>query len=300
MNSDTQPASPGVAGNIIGWCILGAALGPLTVAFITARALGGGSPVGANLLLSILPTLLMMVLAGVGLIMRKPFGYWSAYLATFFGGIGGLKTPFVPFVQRYVNFGPSTGQFFLVLNLILIAILAWEHWTKIEAEGGERRNVRRWTLAGMLLAGTISVSIGLVSEKIYKQEVSSAGTLPAIGPYFAQLDTAKNTAVRSVIVHNKLFHSVDGVISGTTSEEALRKFAEYHGLRAMERSEVYRRILPKTRKWKLNEKGFETEFSPPDLVFMGRPKSGDKAVLQIAWKKDNSKFTAEIIGSITE
>jgi hypothetical protein len=292
--------SAGAVGNIIGWCILAAAITPLTVVFFAVRGLGATSAMGGSLLILFVPTILMMALAGVGLIMRKPFGYWCAYLATFFGGIGGLKTPFVPFIQRFVNLGPATGHFFLVLNLIMIAILAWEHWTLIEAEGGERRKARRLGLLSILFAGAVSVTVGLTVESIHKREVSAPEELPAVGPYFAQLETTKSNLVRCVIVHNKLFHSVDGVITGTASEDAVKKFAEYHGLIQVEKPEVYGRILSKTRRWKLNEKGYPSDFSPPDLAFIGRPRNGDKALMQIAWRKSDSKFTAEMMGSVSE
>jgi len=287
----------------IGWFILISAISPFTVAFFAALARMSTREVGGDLLVMMVSTGLMMAIAGVGIIMGKSFGYWCAYLATFFGGIGGLKNSFVPFVDRFVNLGPSTGNFFLLLNLILIAFLAWDHWTRIseEVEPG-RTKVHHFGLILMLLAGLGSVGFGVAMEPVHKGSVSSTQQLPVVADYFVKLQTTQRegASVRYLMRHNKITHSINAIITGEAEEQEVRKFAEYHSFKTVDKPERYAKILPMARRWKLNEKGFPVDFAPPDLVFIGRPKSGDVAAIQIAWRKRDSKFTAEMMGSISE
>jgi hypothetical protein len=43
---------------------------------------------------------------------------------------------------------------------------------------------------------------------------------------------------------------------------------------------------------------FPIEFSAEDLYFVGRPIQGQKVVLQIVQRKNDSRFTAEVMGVI--
>ena len=253
---------------------------------------------GTDLLLLTLPTVVMLTLAGIGLILGRFFGYWCAYLATFFGGIGGLKVSFVPFIQRYINLGPNTGDFFLALNLVIIGILVWEHFLRLNDLEWERRKVHRVMMGVILIAGLASVTAGRVMQPIGKGTAGSAGAVPVVGSYFEKLQTTG--AVRYVYVHSKLVHGIDLTMSGQATELGVRAMVAEHGLKPLEKPEAYQKILPRTRRWKLGEENFPTQFASPDLLFIGRPKSGDQAVIQIAWRKSDSKFTAEMLGTIIE
>jgi hypothetical protein len=290
--------SQGQAGNLIGWCILGAAISQLPLAIVAIKTMGSMPGFARALLFLSIPTFLMLTLAGVGLIMRKSFGYWCAYLATFFGGIGGFKISYVPFLHRFVDLGPDTGRFFLFLNLILVAILVWEHLGRLEDLEWERRKVHRLALGLVLLAGVAAVSFGFAAESIRKGSAASSAQLPVIGSYFKSLPA--NGPVQYIIVHSRFLHSVDAAITGQASEQGIRAFADNLQLKLVDKPEAYAKILPRSRRWKLDKKGFPTNFAPPDLIFVGRPKTGEKAVIQIVWRKSDSRFTAEMLGSIVE
>jgi hypothetical protein len=286
------------AGYWIGWCILAAALTQLRGVVAAFVAMQYSRSLGNSLLLLLAPTVLMLILAGVGLIMRKFFGYWCAYLATFFGGFGGLKVSFVPFIQRYVNLGPQTGDFFLALNLIIIGILVWEHFLRLNELEPARRTLHRITMSLVLVAGLGSVAFGRAMEDHNNGTVANPGALPVVGGYFQTL--ASKGPVRFVSVHAKLLHGIDLVFSGEATEESVRAFAAEHALKPLEKPEAYQKILPRTRRWKLKENEFPTKFAPPDLLFVGRPRSGEQAVMQIAWRKSDSRFTVEMLGTVME
>ena len=99
--------------------------------------------VGKFLLLLSVPLGLILIIGGIGLILHKYFGYYCIYLATFFGGFGGLKVSYIPFIQRWIKIGPATEDLFLALNLILVAILVWEHWNRVFDLEPFRRNIHR-------------------------------------------------------------------------------------------------------------------------------------------------------------
>lgn len=284
--------------NFIGWCLVAAAFYPLLTVSTLVHALGANSSAGGNLLIMTVPLGLMIFIAGVGLIRGKQFGYWCAYLATFFGGVGGWKVSFVPFAQTFINFGAATGHALIALNLILVGFLAWEHWHLIEEREWEKRKVHRIGLVLVLLAGFASVSFGWAIESVHRGQVRTAANLPVLGEHFEKLVSVNpgTFSVKYEMLHNELTHTVEAVISGESPEAGLRAFAEEHQLKPIEN---YRKILPKARRWKLDEKGFPIDFAPPDLVFVGRPKNGDKAIVQIAWRKRDLKWTAEIMGSVT-
>src|SRR2546426_6397061 len=130
MNANERPLGVS-AGSISGWCVLAAGIGqvPIIVAgLLTARVL---PQAGLLLLILGLPSGLLLFLGGLGLIYRQFAGYYCVYLATFFAGIGGFKSPYVPFIKRFINFGPATEDLFLGINLLLVGVLAFVHWSRL-------------------------------------------------------------------------------------------------------------------------------------------------------------------------
>src|SRR5437867_8399380 len=117
MNPDTRHPSVS-AGTIIGWCVLAAGIGQVPLIVAGLRTASFLPKVGLLLLLFGLPSGLLLFLGGLGLIYRQFAGYYCVYLATFFAGIGGFKSPYVPFIKRFINFGPATEDLFLGINLL--------------------------------------------------------------------------------------------------------------------------------------------------------------------------------------
>jgi len=108
------------AGTIIGWCVLAAGITQIPGIVAGIMAMQILPRAGFLLLLLTLPSGLLLFLGGLGLIWRQFAGYYCVYLATFFGGIGGFKSSYIPFLKRFVNIGPATEDLFLCLNLMLV------------------------------------------------------------------------------------------------------------------------------------------------------------------------------------
>jgi len=293
MNPDKGPASIS-AGTIIGWCVLAAGIGQvpiIVVGLLAARVL---PQAGLLLLILGLPSGLLLFLGGLGLIYRQFAGYYCVYLATFFAGIGGFKSPYIPFLKRFVNFGPATEDLFLALNLFLVAILAFEHWGRVrDLELSRQKTHRTWLIALMAL-GLCSVSIGRAMIHREKGEKTTAAELPVVGAALSEFQTSGKLAY--VSVETRFPRGITSVFSGTSTEPAVLALAEAHHLKRMDDPVAHKKFLPQVRAWKLNDTVFPSKFSPDDWYYVGRLKTMRKVVIEIVYRKADGKFTAQIFG----
>ena len=282
------------AGTIIGWCVLVAGIGqvPIIVAgLLTARVL----PKAALLLLILgLPSGLLLFLGGLGLIWRQFAGYYCVYLATFFAGIGGFKAPYIPFIKRLVNFGPGTEDLFLGLNLLLVAVLAFEHWGRLRNLELSRQKTHRIWLVVLMTLGLCSVSIGRAMIHREKGEKTTAAELPVVGTALADFQTSGKLAY--VSVETSFPRGITSVFSGTSTESAVLALAQAHNLKRMDAPEAHRKFLPQVRAWNMNETVFPSKFSSEDWYYVGRLKIMPKVVIELVYRKTDGKFTAQIFG----
>jgi hypothetical protein len=282
------------AGTVIGCCVLVAGIGqaPITVtALLTARIL---PQAGLLLVLLSLPSGLLLFLGGLGLIWRQFAGYYCVYLATFFGGIGGFKSPYIPFIKRFVNFGPATEDLFLAINLLLVAILAFEHWGRLRnLELSRQRTHRTWLLA-LTALGLCSVSLGRAMIHREKGEKTKAAELPIVGAALADFQTSDKLSY--VSVETRFPRGITSVFSGTSTEPAVLALAVAHRLKRMEDPAAHRKFLPQVRGWNMNETVFPSKFSPNDWYYVGRLKSMPKVVIELVYHKADGRFTAQIFG----
>jgi hypothetical protein len=214
------------AGTVIGWCVLAAGIGqvPITVAgLLTALVM---PQAGLLLLILSLPSGLLLFLGGLGLIYRQFAGYYCVYLATFFGGIGGFKSPYIPFIKRFVNFGPATEDLFLAINLFLVAVLAFEHWRRLtNLELSRQKRHRIWMLALMAL-GLCSVSVGRAMIHREKGEKTRAAELPSVGAALSDFQTSGKLSY--VSVETRFPRGISSVFSGTSTEPDVLALADAH------------------------------------------------------------------------
>jgi len=286
---------PGIsAGTIIGWCVLAAGIGqvPVIVAgLLTARVL---PQAGLLLLLLGLPSGLLLFLGGLGLIYRQFAGYYCVYLATFFAGIGGFKSPYVPFIKRFINFGPGTEDLFLALNLLLVAVLAFEHWGRLRnLELSKQKTHRTWLVALMAL-GLCSVSIGRAMIHREKGDKTRAAELPVVGTALQDFQTSGKLAY--VSVETRFPRGISSVFSGTSTQTAVLALAEANHLKRMDDPAAHKKFLPQVRAWKLNDTVFPSKFSPDDWYYVGRLKTMPKVVIELVYRNADGKFTAQIFG----
>ncbi len=295
MNS-TPRSEHVTAGTIIGWCVAAAGIAqiPGIVAGILAAQILPRA--GLVLLLFTLPSGLLLFLGGLGLIWRQFAGYYCVYLATFFGGIGGFKIPFIPFIRRFVNFGPATEDLFLALNLLLVALLVWEHWRRLANLESSRQNVHRTALILLVVLGLCSVAAGRAMLHREQGTKGSAAELPAVGASLSDFVTSGDLSY--VSVETRLPRGITLVFSGTSSETALQALAARNQLRKMDAPEAHKKFLPQAKIWKLDQARFPTQFSADDWYYVGRLKTMPKVSLQIVCRKSDGRFTAQIFGTL--
>jgi hypothetical protein len=282
------------AGGIIGWCVLAAGIGQVPV-IVAGLLTAGVLPKAALVLLLLgLPSGLLLFLGGLGLIWRQFAGYYCVYLATFFAGIGGFKSPYIPFIKRFVNFGPVTEDLFLGLNLLLVAILAFEHWSRLRNLEPLRQKTQKVWLLALMGLGLCSVSVGRAMIHRETGEKTTVAELPIVGAALAEFQTSGKLSY--VSVETRFPSGITSVFSGTSTEPAVLALAQAHNLKRMEDPAAHRRFLPQARAWKMNEAVFPSKFSPEDWYYIGRLKTMPKVVLELVYRKADGKFTAQIFG----
>jgi hypothetical protein len=283
------------AGTIIGWCVLAAGIGQMPLIVAGLRTAPILPKVGLLLLLFGLPSGLLLFLGGLGLIYRQFAGYYCVYLATFFAGIGGFKNPYVPFIKRFINFGPATEDFFLALNLLLVAVLAFEHWGRLRnLEPSNQKTHRVWLISLMAL-GLCSVSIGRAMIHREQGEKTRAAELPVVGTALQEFQTSGKLAY--VSVETRLPRGITSVFSGTSTQPAVLALADAHHLKRMDDPAAHKKFLPQVRGWKLNDAVFPSKFTPDDWYYVGRLNTMPKVVIELVYRNADGKFTAQIFGA---
>jgi hypothetical protein len=295
-NLDKRPSEGLSASYIIGWCVLAVGIGQMPVIVAGLRAMRVLPQAGGLLLLLGLPSSLLLFLGGLALIYRQFAGYYCVYLATFFAGIGGFKVPYVPFLKRFVNFGPGTEDLFLGPNLIIVGILAVEHWRRLDGVEPSRRKTQRTWLIALIALGLCSVSAGRAMIHWEKGEKAKAGDLPIVGDALSAFQvTGKLPYVSS---ETRLPRGISCVFSGTSTEPAVAALADAHHLKRMDDTKAHKKFLPQARAWNLNEALFPSKFSPDDLYYVGRLNGLPKVVLEVVYRKGDGKFTAQVFGTL--
>src|SRR5512133_1915309 len=293
-SSEGSPWPP--AGVVIGWCVLAAGAAQVPFMILGARTTQLIPGAGVLLLLLTVPSGLLLIAGGIGLTFGKVYGYYCVYLATFFGGIGGLKIPYIPLIKRFVNIGPATEDLFLALNLLLVAVLVWEHWSRIKSLGPPKQRRQRLTVVALLVLGAASVSVGRAMIHRERGEKDIASALPVVGANFTNFPTVGK--VPYVMVETKLPRGVSLVFSGNSGEVEIRALAEAHHLTKIDLPNAQKKFLPQVRAWKLNEFVFPGKFASSDDYYVGRLKGMPKVSLQLVYRKIDGRFTAQLFGTL--
>ncbi len=293
-----EKSRAGSAGIIIGWCVLAAGITqiPGVVAGILATQFIPRA--GLLLLLLTLPSGLLLFLGGLGLIYRQFAGYYCVYVATFFGGIGGFKSPFIPFIKRFIHIGPATEDLFLGLNLLLVGILVWEHWSRLAMLPFPRQKFHRGCLIALVMLGAASITTGRALIHRERGEKQLASALPVVGGSFSEFATAG--PVRYISVETQFPRGITLVVSGTCTDTAVESLAQTHKLRRIEDPLYQKKFLPQLRAWKLDEETFPVKFSAQDLYYVGRLKDMPKVSLQVVHRKSDNRFSAQVFGVLPE
>jgi hypothetical protein len=88
--------------------------------------------------------------------------------------------------------------------------------------------------------------------------------------------------------------TISCVFSGTSTEPAVLALADANHLKRMDDPRAHKKFLPQVRAWNMNETVFPSKFSPDDWYYVGRLKTMPKAVIELVYRKADSRFTAQI------
>lgn len=286
------------AGTIIGWCVLVAGISQIPAVYAGILASQIVPRAGLFLLLVTLPSALLLFCGGLGLIYRQFVGYYCVYVATFFGGIGGFKSPFIPFLKGLINIGPATEDLFLALNLVLVGILVWEHWERVVPLPVPRQKLHRVSLIATVVLGAVSVTIGRAQIHREHGQKQAASALPVVGASFSEFQTT--TPLRYVSVETRMPPAITLAASGSCTEAAIQSLAQRHQLRKVDDQQHQKKFLPQLKAWKLNEAAFPTTFSTQDLHYIGRLKDMPSVSLQIVHRKSDNRFSAQLLGVLPQ
>jgi hypothetical protein len=183
---------------------------------------------------------------------------------------------------------------FLTLNLFLVAILAFEHWSRIGNLEPSRQKIHRTWLLALMARGLCSVSVGRAIIHREKGEKTTAGELPIVGAALSDFQTSGKLAY--VSVETWFPRGITSVFSRTSTEPAILALADAHHLKRMDDPAAHKKFLPQVRAWKMDETVFPSKFSPDDWYYVGRLKTMHKVVIELVYRKADGKFAAQILG----
>jgi len=177
----------------------------------------------------------------------------------------------------------------------MIAILVWEHWTRVYNLEPTAQQRQRVAIICLISLGLISISYSRSKLHWETGQKAAVNELPVVGADLEQWRT--DGVLTYASSESKLTHGLMLAFSGRSDEKSIQQVAEKHHLQRIENPNASKKFLPLAKTWKLNKSGFQTDFKPDDLYYIGRMKDRNKAVLQIVFSKAEKRFTAEVFGS---
>lgn len=280
----------------VGWFMLGAGISQLVPLVAGMRLLEVSAKVSSIFFALAGPTFILLTGGAVGLILRQPWAYYCAYLAYIFLGFRLGRLVEIPFQDRVFRMSLAAEDVYLVLNLLVIVLLAWEHWNRLWDTLPRRRNIERVAMLVLVLIGlaTSGYARSLISKGT--GQVASASQLPAVGPSVGSLETT------SPFYFQYRFDRRQGSLmflgSSTATESGVRQFADAHGLKEMADPAAHRKFLPLARTWGVDPQKIPRAFASEDLYFVGRLTNAPKMTVQLVQRRSDGRFTAQFFGAL--
>jgi hypothetical protein len=275
---------------IMGWLSVFGALSHLPLIIAGLAVLRIAPRAGLILVAFALPATFLLLIGGVGLIMRKGFGFYLIYLAILFGAIGGLSIPLIPGLNALVKGHFYAEDIVKVTNLALLLLLVYCHFQWMDTPAPRAHVV---AIVILLLLGLTHVGVVRANFDRRRETVNNIAAVPYAGELFKALDV--HGPVHYRLVYSKWQSDLTSVISGRTTEETLAAFVRDHDLKTVP-AERLDRFLSLAKNWKLNPEMFLTQFGSNDLCYIGRPPAHPRLVLQIGFRKSDRRFTAQTLG----
>lgn len=280
----------------LGWAMLAATVEQRLPAVMgIAALLGTATPVALTLLALLLPTLALSLVAGVGLILGRHWGFFFAYGAAVVGlwTSGMAATNLLPFVQKALKLGPAEFLVTAIGNLIVILTLAWaQRRLADESEPPVAAKLRR-VAAGAAVLVVLVNGVWASQFRWGNGEAATTADLPVAGAALAALKTSG--PLPFAYFQSRWQEGLMLVCSGKATADAVETFAREQGLTAIP-ADKQNKMLPLLRTWRLDGERFPAEFAPGDLRFSGRLKGQGKTNFQICFRKSDGRFTAQWFG----
>lgn len=296
-----SPRIARIIGQIFGWIIL-MALAP-TWAIIFSLLRGGYEASGTSGLsfalgmvkIMLNPPYLLTNVAAWLLIFRAPVGYLLLYVATLVSFIT-WGTRLFPFLDRLLPAGPEFDYYSVAVNLIIVTLLAWCHWTisrEFESNLQKRIRISIFIFYLLLIPVLIFWKTGI---RTGNGEVQTIAQIPSIGPHLGTLESTQPILYRS---HEGVRSGSSIVIfRGMSSEKNIRQFAESNNLRQMTNDSARMGMIPQSRSWKLDPERFPVFTNATDLCYIGRIPTNSRAAFQLCFRPTDGRFTAMSMGNL--
>ncbi|MGV3774262.1 MAG: hypothetical protein ACO1QB_15275 [Verrucomicrobiales bacterium] len=264
----------------------------IPLAIVAVRTYSTAPNIAGIFLLISIPVVILLIVAGIGLLKKKSYGFFVLYIIIFFGQIGGFKTPLVPFLKRFIDIGYRTPDLFLLINIAVGAFVLRDHLFYLQPSQSQRR-----TIFALWAAGILFVVAGQFLELKQKGTALSPGDLPVIGSQLADLKV--KGPVEYQMIHQKLQNSVMQVASGSADPETIQTFAKKKGLKALPHEQA-KKLMALSRNWKLDPAVYPQKFETNDLAYTGRMEAGGKMNLQLGFDRQTGRFALQAMGSLVE
>lgn len=291
-----SPAAARDVARFLGWAMLAAVVEQRLPIVLALGTLFSAVPAAAlKLLLFLVPTMALTIVAGVGLIRGRHWGFYCAYAAAVVGlwTSGMPATNLLPLVRKALHLGPAEFLLTAVGNLVIILALAWaQSRLALESEPAVTARLRRVALGAAALVLVTNV-IWISQFRWGQGEAATVAELPVAGPALASL---KASGPLAFAYHQSRWQ--DGlmlVCAGKAAAADIESFANEQGLTAIP-ADKQAKLLGLVKSWRLQPEAFAAEFGPADLRYSGRLKGQGKTVFQICLRKSDGRFAAQWMG----
>lgn len=292
MFGRTERSASEVAG-FTGWFVLAAGISRVPILLVPILS---GSMVGTSgLLLATAPLILLQIVAGLALILRFFWSYYLVYAAGIMGGWMGWWLIAVPYLSRFLRFGPSIDDILLAASVASVLLLTAEHINRLRHTQLQNQVLHRTVILCLATLAVLSLGAGRMLI-VRGSGATKIADVPIVGRTIAAVAPASE--VRYSFNYSKLQRSGTFVVSGVSSEAAIKQFAESSGLKEMADRNGRSRMFKVARDWNLSADQFPVEFGPDDLYYIGRFGPESRAVLQLGFRKRDGRFTAEVMGKV--
>lgn len=278
----------------IGWFVIVTAIAQIPVVVVSFKMLAILPKAGWLLIGFTLPPALLLLAGGIGLVLRKMFGYYLIYTAILFSGIGGLKVAIIPELKVLLKGGFYVDHISLVANLLVMGVLVYFHIRDLDQATRSRR-AHRWAMTLLLVLGAVSVGGGRALLDKSRGKAPNVQLIPYAGRAMPGLSATG--PVQYYSVYTRLQRGLTCVVSARTTEEAVRALVAENKLVPVPMNKR-EKLLVQAKKWKLSPEAFPTEFAADDPCFTGRLKAHPRLNIQIGFRKLDQRFTAQVFGFV--